>query len=216
VKKKKFINEEINISISTPIDSVFVAVADTLLIRSIGVGILPDSMVPYRMDPDVFTGKKGGTLQNVDVVAKKKTQIEEFDDAVSTGMFRNQDAYILNGLDDQFSANFSIIDYMVGRIPGLQAIRIPPGLDYQVTLRGETPSFFLDEIPVYLETIAMVPVNDIALVKVFRTPLVRSFAGGSGGVIAIYTKRGGGLGGKRYQNSFPVNGYTPLIYKLLP
>jgi len=216
VKKSKFVNNEIDVSISTPLDSGFVPVDDTLLLLNIGVSLLPGSKPDYRMDTDVFLGKKGGTLENVDVVAKQKTRVEEFDEKVSTGLFRGQDAYIYSGLDGEFGAFFSIIDYMVGRVPGFQAIRQPPGLDYLITLRGETPSFFLDEIPVFVESIAMVPVNDIALVKVFRTTLVRSYVGGSGGVIAIYTKRGGGLGAKRFQNSFPVNGYTPLVFTLLP
>lgn len=215
VKKQKIVNSDINITIRTPLDSGFVPVADTFLLRSIGSADAADTASGYVFDREIFTGKNGGTLDNVTISAKKKTRVEEFDEAVSSGMFRSPDAYILSGLDDQFSTYFSILDYMVGRIPGFQAIRRPPGLDYQITMRGETPSFFLDEIPVFPETIVMVPVNDIALVKVFRTPLVRSFVGGAGGVIAVYTKRGGGLGGKSYKNTFPVNGFTPLVFTLM-
>ena len=216
VKKKKYVNEEINITIKTPLDSGFVAVADSFIIRRIGEPGVDDSLTNYVMDPDVFGNKKGGTLANVDIVARKKTRLEEFEDAFSSGMFRSADAYTLSNLDNQIGAYFSIIDYMVGRIPGFSAYRRPPGLEYAISIRGETPSFFLDEIPVFQETITIIPVNDIALVKVFRTPLVRSFVNGSGAVIAVYTKRGGSIGGKRYNNTFPVNGFTPLVFNLSP
>lgn len=216
VKRKRYVNDEINITIKTPLDSGFVPVADTMLIRRIGEANELDSITDYNMDLEVFGNKKGGTLANVDIVAKKKTKVEEFDEAFTSGMFRSPDAYILSGLDNQFSAHFNIFEYMVGRVPGYRASRNSQGLGYDVSIRGEAPSFFLDEIPVFQETILMVPMNDIALIKVFRTPLVRSFVGGSGGVIAVYTKRGGSFGGVRFKNTFPVNGYTPLIYKLLP
>lgn len=216
VKRKKYVYDEINITIKTPLDSGFVAVADSFVFRRIGEPGVGDSLTDYVMDLGVFGNKKGGTLANVDIVARKKTRVEEFEDAFISGMFRSPDAYTLSNLDNQIGAYFSIIDYMVGRIPGFRANRRPPGLEYEISIRGETPSFFLDEIPVFQETISIVPVNDIALVKVFRTPLVRSYVGGSGAVISVYTKRGGSIGGVRYKNTFPVNGYTPLVFKLLP
>ncbi len=216
VKNKKFVNDEINITIKTPLDSGFVSVADTFITCIIGSpepGDAPDRNI---IDKDFFGKNNGGTLDQVEIIRKKRTRIEEFEDAFVTGMFRNPDAYILDFIDNGFGAYFSIFDYMVGRIPGFTAIRRPPGLEYELSWRGETPSFFLDEIPVFQETITSVPMNDIAMVKVFRTAFVRSFVGGSGAVIAIYTKRGGSLGGIRYKNSFPVNGFTPLVYKMLP
>ena len=215
VRKDKYIYSDLNITIQTPLDSNYAAIADTMIICSIGNSNAAVNETNYRMDIQSFGNNEEATLENVDVVAKKKSRMEEFEKGVVTGMFRNPDAYILSGLDDEFSTYITIIDYMVGRIPGFQAIRRPPTLDYSITLRNEVPSFFLDEMPVGPETIVMVPVNEIALVKVFRTSLVRSFVGGSGGVIAVYTKRGG-YGAKQFKNQFAVAGYTPLVFPLAP
>ena len=46
-------------------------------------------------------------------------------------------------------------------------------------------------MPVDVTAIENIPVSDIAYVKVFRPPFFGATGGGSGGAIAIYTKKGG-------------------------
>ena len=57
-----------------------------------------------------------------------------------------------------------------------------------------------------------IPVTDIAYVKVFRPPFMGGFGGGSGGAIAIYTRRGNDVRatpGKGLNNN-TVTGYSPI------
>ena len=55
----------------------------------------------------------------------------------------------------------------------------------------------------------MIPLTDIAIIKVYPPPFFGN-TGGAGGAIAIYTKRGG-FTNDNYKNAFKVKGYTPLI-----
>ena len=64
----------------------------------------------YRVNFEFFTGKDLGTLENVEVVGKKKTEIEKFNEATATGFFKSDNAYIFGGAEHQFSANISIFD----------------------------------------------------------------------------------------------------------
>lgn len=207
--KKAAVNDELNLSIRTPLDSINLTLADTLLFFSIGE--VEEQMPPesYRVLPNLFSDTSGTSLRNVTVTAKAKTPIEAFDEEFSTGQFKNKDAYIIDLLSNNFTAYSNVLDYLVGRIPGFTAYGSLGS--YTIRWRGETPSFFLDEIPIFPESLFSIPFSDIAMVKAFRTPMVNSFLGGSGNVIAIYTKRGGGAGLKAFKNKFPVNGYTPLL-----
>ena len=149
-------------------------------------------------------------------MAKKKTEIEKFNEATTTGYFKSDNAYIFGGAENQFTANISIFDYLRGRVPGLQFARGNFPGSYSVTWRGLSPDFFLNEIGVSAETIALVSPADVSMIKVFRPPFMGAFLGGPGGAIAVYTRSGGaGYGnGTFYANKFVVNGYTPLVYTL--
>jgi hypothetical protein len=57
-----------------------------------------------------------------------------------------------------------------------------------------------------------IPVDDIAIIKVYPPPFFGN-PGGNGGGIAVYTKRGG-LSDENYRNAFRVKGYTPLSFTL--
>ena len=60
---------------------------------------------------------------------------------------------------------------------------------------------FLDEMPVTSDMLTSIPVNDIAYIKVFSPPFMGATGGGSGGGIAIYTRKGGD------ENRNPVRGF---------
>ena len=55
----------------------------------------------------------------------------------------------------------------------------------------------------------MIPVADVAIIKLFPPPFFGNPGGGGGG-IAVYTKRGG-LTDDGFKNAFKVTGYTPLV-----
>jgi hypothetical protein len=212
--KEKNINS-IDATLITKLDSSFTPLADTMVRVTIGTitgkTALEES---YVFDERIFLGEAGGTLDNVEVIGKKKSLAESFNNEIPTGFFRGNDGYIFDGLETPFFG-ISIFDYLYSRVPGVQFVRgnFPGG--YSITWRGLEPTFFLNELQVSADNIAIVPPSDIAMVKVFRPPFAGAPLGGQGGAIAIYTKQGKyGSVAPIFLNRFLVNGYTPLIYEL--
>jgi hypothetical protein len=75
-------------------------------------------------------------------------------------------------------------------LPGIQ-INGANGGEPSVSWRGSATTIYLDEMPVDAQTIAGIPMADIAYIKVFRPPFMGAFGGGAGGAIAVYTRKGG-------------------------
>ncbi|HEX5667536.1 MAG TPA: hypothetical protein VFX73_01970, partial [Chitinophagaceae bacterium] len=131
-----------------------------------------------------------------------------FEDEFVTGLFSmGMPSYTIDGLsDDRISKFTSVFQILEANVPGLSVRGY--SFNNQVTWRGRGVVFYVDEVKMPIENLIIYP-EDIALIKVFRAPtLIDPFE--TGGVIAIYTKRG------KYESSTPtrrsvfkVSGYTP-------
>jgi hypothetical protein len=56
-----------------------------------------------------------------------------------------------------------------------------------------------------------IPMSDVAMVKVFRPPFLGGFGGGSGGAIAVYTKKGSaGNQNVKGLDAATIHGYSPI------
>ena len=153
---------------------------------------------------------KGKVMENVTVTAKTKPPLQVMDEKYAKGLFSGSDAYQFDLANDPFAAGRTdIFSYLQGKVAGLQITtgQGTPSLSW----RGSTPQLYLDEMPIDADFLNSVPVSDIAYVKVFRPPFMGSAGGGSGGAIAIYTRKGddvrskpGGL------SSNTIMGYTPI------
>ncbi|QES88632.1 hypothetical protein [Rhizosphaericola mali] len=132
---------------------------------------------------------KTKTLEDVTVHTKAKSPLEIMDDKYTSGMFKGGDAQEFNLVNDMVAqTSMNILQYLQGRVAGLQISN--PTSNPSMTWRGGTPQIYLDEMPVDVNMIQNMPVTDMAYLKVFRPPFMGGFGGGSGGAIAIYTKRG--------------------------
>jgi len=81
----------------------------------------------------------------------------------------------------------NILDWLQGRVPGLQVYNIRGNrIAY---MRNRPATIYLDEMRADATLLNMIPVNDIALIKVIRGPHA-GIISGPGGAIAVYTKRG--------------------------
>jgi hypothetical protein len=159
----------------------------------------------------LFSQYEGKTLDNVIVKAKTKSPLEIMDQKYSSGMFSGGDGYQFDLVNDKFSfASRNIFDYLQGKVAGLQinTSSNPPSLSW----RGGTPQLYLDEVQIDADFLTSMSVSDIAYVKVFRPPFFGGSGGGSGGAIAIYSRRGDDVKqepGKGLANN-TVSGYTPI------
>ena len=137
--------------------------------------------------------QKVKTLESVTVHGHVKTDAEKLDERYASGMFSGGDAYIMDLVNDQLAGSYpDVFTYLQGKIPGLQ---ITPGSGVggtpSLSWRGGRPSLYLNEMQTDAQQLQSTPVTDIAEVKVFRPGSGVGFGGGAGGVIAVYTKRGG-------------------------
>jgi len=153
---------------------------------------------------------KGKVLATVKIKGKQKSSLEEMDKKYTSGLFSGGDAHEFDLVNDPFAnTSLDIFQYLQGKVAGLQ---ITPGNPPSLSWRGSTPELFVDEMSTTADMVSSVPVSDVAFVKVFPPPFMGAAGGGSGGAIAIYTRKGGDRqqeAGKGLSNN-SVSGYTAI------
>ena len=156
-------------------------------------------------------GTKVNVLQEVIVKTKTRSKIDELDKKYASGLFSGGDAVTFDFVNDPQSSSFpNIFTYLQGRVAGLQITN--NGSNVSLLWRGSATTTFLNEMQVDANTLSTISVADIAYVKVFRPPFFGAFGGGSGGAIAIYTRKGGDQPinpGKGLDRSF-ITGYSVM------
>ena len=85
-------------------------------------------------------------------------------------------------------SGMNILQVLQGRVSGLTITGSPPNMQVQIRNQG-SPQFLLDGQRVDIDLISSLTSNDVEAVEVFKGTEAAIY-GGSGGVIAIYTKRG--------------------------
>lgn len=116
---------------------------------------------------------------------------EQLDKKYTSGLFSNVDGTYFDLENDDMAIGaisyLNILDWLQGRVAGLQVYtyrntRIP-------FLRNQPAAIFVDEIRVDAGFLSMLPVNDIGMIKIIKSPYFGGW-GAAGGAIAIYTKEG--------------------------
>jgi hypothetical protein len=111
---------------------------------------------------------------------------EKLNDLYCTGLFHSTHGTILDiGAQNSVRTYFNILDWLEGRVAGVQVYTTWSGVRIPV-IRGNVPGIYLDEIAISPGMLNMININDIAVVKIIKTPFLGGF-NGSGGAIAIYT-----------------------------
>lgn len=167
----------------------------------------------WNMAYDEIMKAKGTMLEEVKVKAKRKTPLEEMNEKYTRGLFTNDGTKTIDMVNtDEIITQENIFDYLQSRVPGLTVLEpnytnasIPDPMNpsddpssYRLFYRqGPTASslgnipvtLYLDEFETSASVIATIPANQIALVKLFSS-FAAAPGGGSGGALAIYTKKG--------------------------
>jgi len=153
--------------------------------------------------------KKMVTLESVTVTAKIKSKAQLMDEQYTSGLFSGGDGYSFITQDDPFAnASLTVLNYLQGKVAGLQIAG--SGTQMNMTWRGGTPSLFLNEMQSDINQVQGMPMSDVALIKVFRPPFFGAFGGGSGGAIAVYTKKGAAVNADIKGLDFAkIPGYSP-------
>jgi hypothetical protein len=205
-------NEDLDVSINTVLDSAYVSSPETLVIHTL-IG-MPDSVELKEPNgpadpasPEINTTK---TLQIVTVFAQRIKPAENFEKIYATGAFKNGNGRVIDLLSNPAeAAGQSVFYYLQSRIAG---ITFSTGGDAPVaTWRGEIVEFYLDEIQVQLADLRSIMTRNVAIIKVFPPPFFNTRLGGSGGAVAVYTKRGEFVEKGANKTAFRVKGYSPTI-----
>lgn len=159
---------------------------------------------------EILAIDRGHIMETVVIETTRKPQVKILDEKYTSGMFSGGDTYQFDLVNDKLANAYAdIFSYLVGKVGGLMInpTSSPPSLSW----RGETPVVFLDEMQMDTDMLSSIPVADIAYVKVFRPPFMGAVGGGSGGAIAVYTKKGNDqTPGKGGLSSNTVAGYSPI------
>ncbi|MEO7393435.1 MAG: hypothetical protein ABIU11_00755 [Chitinophagaceae bacterium] len=131
---------------------------------------------------------EGKVLETVVLKAKTKTPLQVMDEKYTSGLFGGGDGYQFDMVNDKLAfTSPNIFTYLQGKVAGLNISTA--GSTPSLQWRGGTPLLFLDESPADASLLSSINVSDVAYIKVFRPPFFGA-SGGSGGAIAIYTRRG--------------------------
>ncbi|HLI93694.1 MAG TPA: hypothetical protein VKU83_08800, partial [Puia sp.] len=146
-----------------------------------------------QVHADAMENIKAKTLAPAFVTARPKSAADKLDERYTSGMFSGGDAYSFDIMDDPTALGMTdIFQYLQGRVPGLLVNPGQgPGGVPSLSWRGGRPTLYLNEMQVDPSQLQSVSVPDVAYLKVFRPGSGVGFGGGSGGTIAVYTKKGG-------------------------
>ncbi len=121
-----------------------------------------------------------------------KTQEQRLNEEYCTGLFKSADGTIIDLETEINSASAlgytNILNWLNSRVSGLRVVTLRSGLRVPV-IRGQIAGIFVDEMQVSASFLNALSVDDIAIIKVIKSPFLGG-VGGSAGAIAIYTKRG--------------------------
>ena len=133
--------------------------------------------------------QKVQNLGAVVVIGRIKSNKEKLDELYSSGLFSGGNATIFDVAGDGSAiASLNVFNYLQSKVAGLQITTA--GATPSLSWRGSTPSVYLNEMKVDIGSVANMSMADIAMVKVFAPGESGVIGGGSGGVIAVYTKKG--------------------------
>ena len=111
---------------------------------------------------------------------------ELLNDKYASSLFKSTDGIIFDLENETVGAYFNILDWLEGRVAGLQVFVSRAGIRVPV-IRGSAASIFVDEMRMDPSYLNFLSVNDIAMIKVIKGPFVGAIGNGGGGTIAIYT-----------------------------
>jgi hypothetical protein len=121
-------------------------------------------------------------------VSDRKSPKEILNDRYTSGLFKNAEGTILDIENENVQSYFNILDWLQGRVAGLQVFVSSNGIRVPV-IRGSVATIYVDEMRMDASFLNSLSVNDIGMIKVIKGPFVGAIGNGGGGTIAIYTIR---------------------------
>jgi hypothetical protein len=167
-------------------------------------GDTSDKSSSYNLD--FLKSFRNTTLPDVIVTYKGKTKLQQFEEQYTSSFFKSAMARKFDGLENDDIANsVDIAGFLQSRLPGL---RVDPE-DRTLTWRNLPVTVYIDEFRLARDQEIFVNPAEVAMIIADPPPSFIGGHSGSGGVVAIYTRKG------RFENDtvrkyrFTFKGYTP-------
>lgn len=129
--------------------------------------------------------KKEVEIKEVTITVAKEILTQKLNEELSTENFRAINETVFDFVNDDNKLYGNILDWLQGRISGLQINR--DGLSLTPKLHGKEVEIYVDEFLMPAESLGSINASEVAMIKVLRPP----FFGTSGnGAIAVYLKNG--------------------------
>lgn len=205
-------NNDLEITIETPLDSAFVPV-DTLTkfitVGETGLSLASPDTAAYRFAAEETKYKI--ILPELVLRSRSNKRLEDFDNENSTGTFSGSDAIVLDGLSsDEMADAPDLYLYLTKKVGGLRVETDNESGTRSFTWRGQPTAVYINEMRLDAETPLWINPADVAMIKVFRPGTALMADASGGGAIAIYTKTGEYRQSSVNRNySFYIQGYTP-------
>jgi hypothetical protein len=122
-------------------------------------------------------------------VSNPKSPKELLNDRYTSGLFKSAEGTIFDIENETVGAYLNILDWLEGRVAGLQVFVSRNGVRVPV-IRGSVATIFVDEMRMDASLLNSLPVHDIGMIKVIKGPFAGAIGNGGGGTIAIYTIKG--------------------------
>jgi len=227
-QKKKGKGDALNISLVTPLDSVFKADASKTMVIKIGQKNID---LPKASDIvfNPFKFVNDNTIPEVVVYGHRKSKEELFNEKYSTDLYKRDDEKIISGFENFAMIGYTtVLNYLNDRIPGLIILEstVKPSKnlftmsDSRTENTGNEKTYwsfayrssneanlFIDEILVEPEQFISFPMSDIAIIKIIPPPFIGGW-GSNPFAILIYSNRQE-FKSPSNKHSFTVKGYTP-------
>ena len=124
-------------------------------------------------------------------IRNSKSPNEILNEQYASGLFKSAEGTIFDIQSENVHAYFNILDWLEGRVAGLQVFVTRNGIRVPV-IRGSAATIYVDEIRIDASYLNSLSVNDIGMIKVIKGPFAGAIGNGGGGTIAIYTIKGEG------------------------
>jgi len=116
---------------------------------------------------------------------KQMSPEDKLNEKYCTGLFKSAHGTIFDIQKEPSASGYqNILDWLQGRVAGLQIYTYRNGTRVPY-IRGNQATIFVDEMQMDARLFSSMPFNDIAMIKVIKTPFAGSF--GNKSAIAIYT-----------------------------
>ena len=132
-------------------------------------------------------------LETVVVKTKVRSKEDIANEEYTSMQFTSPMARTFLTEGDPFAKSaITVLDYLRSKMGNLQINTGGFGGEPSISRRGESVPVFLNEMNTTLDVIQSTPMSSVAMIKVFDPPFFGA-SNGSGGAVAIYTKKGEAL-----------------------